>query len=125
VVAPVEKLDPRTRLCRELLEKLWMPWPELMLLRILHQVYHIQIKAIAVIATSTMYTLESSLAVSKVDGRGPMQTGQAEPGSQTPGNTGVRTAPRLEKKKRRIMRDESGKYVRLFFYKLNSSHIPP
>src|SRR5271155_2923530 len=54
--------DPRTRLCRELLEKLWMPWPELMLLRILHQVYHIQIKAVAVIATSTMYTLESSLA---------------------------------------------------------------
>jgi hypothetical protein len=64
-----------------------MPWPELMLLRILHQVYHTQIKAVARSQHSTMYTLESSLAASKVEGVHPTQIEQAEPGSQAPGNT--------------------------------------
>ena len=64
-----------------------MPWPELMLLRILHQVYHTQIKAVARSQHSTMYTLESSLAASKVEGVHPTQIKQAEPGSQTPGDT--------------------------------------
>jgi hypothetical protein len=76
-----------------------MPWPKLMLLRILDQVYHIQIKAVTVNVTSTMYTLGISLAASKVEGIGPTRIGQAEPASQTPGNTGFRTgkAPKISR----------------------------
>jgi hypothetical protein len=55
-----------------------------------NQVYHIQIKAVTVNVTSTMYTLGISLAASKVEGIGPMRIGQPEPASQTPDNTGLR-----------------------------------
>src|SRR5271163_3256504 len=48
-----------------------MSWSKLMLLRILDQVYHIQIKAVTVNVTSTMYTLAISLAASRVEGIGP------------------------------------------------------
>jgi hypothetical protein len=62
-----------------------------MLLRILHQVYHTQIKAVARSQHSTMYTLESSLVASKVEGIHPTQTEQAKPGSQRPANTEFRS----------------------------------
>jgi len=64
-----------------------------MLLRILHQVYHTQIKAVARLQHSTMYTLERSLAASKVEEVHQTQIEQAEPGSQTQ-NSGVKTAKR-------------------------------
>src|SRR5271155_2876531 len=76
-----------------------MPWPKLMLLRILDQVYHIQIKAVAVNATQytscrtqqSMYTLSIYRAAWKVEGIGPTQIAQVEPVSQTPDKTGFRT----------------------------------
>src|SRR5271170_984206 len=76
-----------------------MPWPKLMLLRILDQVYHIQIKAVAVNATQytscrtqqSMYTLSIYRAAWKVEGIGPTQIEQVEPVSQAPDKTGFRT----------------------------------
>ena len=73
-----------------------------MLLRILDQVYHIQIKAVAVNATQytscrtqqSMYMLSIYRAAWKVEGIGPTQIEQVEPVSQTPDKTRFRTGKR-------------------------------
>jgi hypothetical protein len=69
-----------------------------MLLPILDQVCHIQIKAVTVNVTQyTVYTLSISRAASKAEGIDPTRIGQAEPVSQTPGNTGLQTGPKISR----------------------------